>query len=115
MGSAAIVSIGKLAIRYASSANALNLKRCEIPNDSSSKLTILTFVFVHFANFVFFVKYLDYDFVIILQKTTASIAAKRDGAQLRQAINESDASEILRRVSCEEADKVWYLVFLNAG
>lgn len=39
------------------------------------------------------------------KKTTAGIATKRDSVQLRQAINESDVSEILRRVSSEETDK----------
>lgn len=42
---------------------------------------------------------------MFLQKTTTSNAAKRDGVQLRQGINESDASEIVRRVSSEDTDK----------
>ena len=75
-------------------------------NGSRSKLKIPTLAFVQCVNLVSVRKYSGHDFVLILQKTTASIAAKRDGVQLRQGINESDASEILRRVSTEDADKV---------
>lgn len=84
-------------------------------NVSRSRLIILTLAFVQCANLVSVRKYLGHDFVLILQKTTASIAAKRDGVQLRQGINESDASEIVRRVSTEDADKVWYYDFINVS
>lgn len=76
--------------------------------DSRSKLTVLALAFALTAYQPLTLKHLSNKFILSLQKTTTGIATKRDGVQLRQGINESDASEILRRVSNEEQDKVRY-------
>lgn len=47
------------------------------------------------------------DFILVLQKTTSNVG-KREGAQLRTALNEDDVGDKSRLVSCEvvEPDKV---------
>lgn len=62
------------------------------------------------ANEVFAWKYSNNkgcDFILVLQKTTSNVG-KREGAQLRTALNEDDVGDKSRLVSCEvvEPDKV---------